>query len=401
LATGTLTRNAALLPSWLPPSHPMQRALLPFASGAAAIYAFLRARSSALAARTLTADPAAASAKRAALLAAGFSRLHVVIDFDRTITTYLHNGAPGATCHGVLEGRRPPAVLAQAAALKLHYLPIELCPTRTAAEKVPHMIEWYTRINAILAGCGITRADLAADVAAAQFSLRGGVAQLLAASARHGFPVTVFSAGVADVIEETLRARCYGGAPLPPTLRVISNRMQWSAEGVCTGFHPKVLHPFNKDFVEAAEFVGAEAAAALAGRDCVVVVGDGEGDARMAVGLAPAVEYRVGLVNDASRAEQVARFRELFDVVCACAEEGGGGSLVWHAAAFAPSHTLTHTHTHAPRRLPPTGLSDPPLWPLIDLLAEMESSSSAGEPSRKGASSVASSGDATPSSISV
>ena len=67
-----------------------------------------------------------------------------------------------------------------------------------------------------------------------------------------------------------------------------------------------------------------------------------------------------------------------------------------------------HARTLAPcSRALAAGLSDPPLWPLIDLLAEMESSGSSGgaaaaaAPSRKGADSVASSGDAPPSSISV
>lgn len=323
--------------------------LLPFLSSAAWLVALLRARQAATK-RVLSADAAAAAAKRAAVVAGGFAHLHVVIDFDRTITTYLHQGEPGATCHGVLEGRRPPAVLAQAAALKQHYLPIETCPATPTAAKVPHMIQWYTKINAILAACGITQHDLRQDVAAARFSVREGVAQLLAASARHGFPVTVFSAGVGDVIEEALRQRCYAGAALPPTLRVISNRMLWSAEGTCTGFHAKVLHPFNKNFLEAGDFVGAEELAALRARQCVVVVGDGEGDAEMGIGLGARVELKVGLVNDGSRADVVEKFLRLFDVVCAWGWKAGGGwRPLWRCTALAhstsPAPPPPHLHT--------------------------------------------------------
>ena len=356
--------------------------LLPFMSSAAWLVAVLRARQApraAAARRVLSADARAAEAKRAAIVAGGFGHLHVVIDFDRTITTYLHEGEPGATCHGVLEGRRPPAVLAQAHALKQFYLPIETCPATPTAAKVPHMVQWYTKINAILAACGISQGDLRADVAAARFSVREGVAQLLAASARHGFPVTVFSAGVGDVIEEALRQRCFGGAPLPPTLRVISNRMLWGSAGTCTGFHAKVLHPFNKNFLEAGDFVGAGELAALRARQCVVVVGDGEGDAEMGIGLDARVELRVGLVNDASRADVVDKFLRLFDVVCAWQGGGGrgGGQARLRAAGSCGqgSHSLSlHASPGAPRLLPHcvAGLSDPPLWPVMELLEAME-----------------------------
>ena len=61
----------------------------------------------------------------------------------------------------------------------------------------------------------------------------------------------VFSAGLGDVIEEVLKvefsADAGGGGELPKEMRVVSNRMIWSDEGVLVGFSENLLHMFNKD----------------------------------------------------------------------------------------------------------------------------------------------------------
>ncbi len=268
--------------------------------------------------RIIVDDPTEVAATRARIVSDGFSKLHVVIDFDRTITTFLHRGSPGATCHNILEARRGEATLAACAALNRHYYPFETSASLRNEEKVPHMKDWYSRVNGILAGCGITREDLQEDVRLAGFSLRRGVMELLHAAGRHGFPVTIFSAGIGDVIEEALRQRCYGGmgAQLPPNVRVVSNRMQWEG-AVCVGFSEKVLHPFNKNFREAADFLPPEYLEQLGSRSNVVVVGDGEGDANMADGLGASAVLKVGLLNDPSNTLLLDRYRRIFDVLCA------------------------------------------------------------------------------------
>ena len=294
--------------------------LLPVCSGIAA-FAWFYLRRSALQALVVTPDAPATARKLAAIVSAGFDSLHVVIDFDRTITTYRHEGTLGATCHAILEHRRGEAVLAQCRALNNYYLPLEISATLSNVEKVPFMVEWYSRVNAILAGCGITARDLQEDVASAHFGLRRGVAELLAAAARHGFPVTIFSAGIGDVIEEVLRQRCYEGAPtLPPNVRVVSNRMLWSPQGLCTGFSANVLHPFNKNFTDAADFLPPDYLALVQGRGSVVIVGDGEGDAAMSIGLQgePTV-LKLGLLNDPSKPGLLDKYTKLFDIVCECA----------------------------------------------------------------------------------
>jgi HAD superfamily hydrolase (TIGR01544 family) len=188
--------------------------------------------------RTFASSPAAAASKTDAICAGGTALLHVIIDWDRTCTTFMHNGKKGDTCHGVVESRRGPELLAQARALNAKYLPIETDPLLPHGEKIPHMRDWYAAVNGLLAASGITREDLREDVRAANLGLRDGIPQLLRASVARGFPITILSAGIGDVIEEAL-AQLVG--PLPPHIRVVSNKMIWR-EGRCVGFSEPTIH---------------------------------------------------------------------------------------------------------------------------------------------------------------
>jgi HAD superfamily hydrolase (TIGR01544 family) len=280
----------------------------------------LTARRKHYASLEISADPSALKSKFNALLQGGFASLHVVIDWDRTVTTQYCRGAPGDSCHGIIERWRGEDFSAAASVLNAYYYPLETSEELTQEEKVPYMRQWYTKVNELLVKSGMTRGDLAEDVRRGNFELRPGVLGLFRACERHGFPVTIFSAGIGDVILEVMRQR-YG--PLPPNLRVVSNRMVWDEEGVCVGFSPSILHPFNKNFMAMDEFFSAEDrgfyAAAMA-RPNVLVCGDGKGDAAMAVGLhAATTVLKCGLlnyVNPPPTEAQKRSYLDLFDVVC-------------------------------------------------------------------------------------
>jgi len=255
--------------------------------------------------------------KRDCILKGGFKSLHIVIDWDRTCTTQYCKGVQGDSCHGILERRRGEDLAAKAAVLNGYYYPIETSDSLSDVEKTPFMIQWYKAVNALIASTKMTKRELEVDVKTGNFELRRGVRELLDASRKHGFPVTIFSAGVGDVIEEIL-AQHYG--PLPSNVRVMSNRMVWQ-DGVCTSFSENVLHPFNKNFVNPSDFIAPKDEPYITSastRENVIVCGDGKGDALMAEGLTKATTVlRIGLLNYSSPTDsQIKSFSEIFDVVC-------------------------------------------------------------------------------------
>ena len=270
--------------------------------------------------RTLIRDPIDFARKRAAVISAGVCGTHFVVDFDRTLTTYLvRNGARGDSCHGIIEKR--PGIAERAAALNTYYYAIETNPSMSKEAKTPFMIEWYGAVNGMLSASGITRKDIASDVQSAQLELRYGMTDLLNAARDVSLPVTIFSAGIGDVIMEVLTQRWAGHEPmslipLPRALRVVSNWMTWlnkKPEAHCIGWSSPLIHMFNKhatslrpdDFIE------------LTQRKAVVLVGDSEGDISMAEGLEAETVLKIGFLNIAATAPPhlIAHYSHIYDIV--------------------------------------------------------------------------------------
>lgn len=270
------------------------------------------------------AGESAVAATLARLAASGPSELHLLVDFDRTITRHWADAAqtiPMLTSYAVLQQRWPVAERAQVDAISRHYYAIETNPHLSHEEKAPAMIEWHRLSNALAVRVGTTRADVTAGVASAGLALRPGVRELVAWCERHDVPLIVMSAGVADVVAEALRLLLGDQPTLPRVVHVVSNSMVWDTEGRLTGFSEPILHVFNKR--AGAIPAGSAAAQAIHGRPHAILVGDSMGDATMADGDAPLADgepglspplLKLGLLNHDVDA-LLPRFAALFDAV--------------------------------------------------------------------------------------
>lgn len=259
--------------------------------------------------RVVYKDAAAFSRACASIVSGGAHRLRVLIDFDRTMSTYIGpNGSRGDSCHGIFESGLHPSLLARAQALNSRYYPIEVSPSLSRDEKVPHMEAWYSGVNGLLVEGGRTRQDVVACVSRANIALRQGVRQLLDLTAAAGVPVVIFSAGVGDVLQEVLRQQ-YGA--LRSNVHIVSNWCVWSSHGVLTGWSAPLIHMFNKD---SAHLRRSDLYAQLATRRNTILVGDSLGDAAMSDGMDSSVLLKFGLLNDGVDA-LLPQYVDTFDAV--------------------------------------------------------------------------------------
>ena len=249
----------------------------------------------------------------------GANSLQIVLDWDRTCTV---SGAP--TSHGMLEALAPLSARLELKRMLDHYHPIEMDTTLTIAQRQPLMLEWYAKAHGLLVESELRRSSLRASCAAAVAGvgpsavMRRELGALLDKAADAGVPVLIFSAGVADVIEELLRA-WLAPRPLPPTLAVVGNRAHWAPtaagdDEVLAGFDGELITMFNKG--ESA-LHGTHLYEALCARPYVLLCGDSLGDARMADGLPHAAVLRLGLLNAADASPHLPAYAETFDAVYA------------------------------------------------------------------------------------
>eukprot|EP00752_Nemacystus_decipiens_P010952 g9733.t1 len=251
--------------------------------------------------------------KRHAFAAGGSSRLQIISDFDFTMTKFWVNGRRGESCHAVIDesGLLAESFHERTTDLRNHYYPLEVSPGLSHETRVEMMVEWVTKAHEAMVEAGITKGILHDAVAKANLEFRPGHGELLRWIKREGVPLLMFSAGIADVLEEAFRQ--HSEEPLPSTCQVISNRMGFDADGNMTGFVGECFHVFNKH-ASSAEVKPYFQTEEMRSRDLVLLLGDSLGDLNMAKGVVAEQVLTVGFLNDKVE-ERTEAYVKAYDVV--------------------------------------------------------------------------------------
>eukprot|EP00752_Nemacystus_decipiens_P002940 g2734.t1 len=189
------------------------------------------------------------------------------MDFDLTMT------APGSEqCHHMFETSSAlPAELRN-----------RLAPFIAGEVELTTRDAWWEGFHAVLCDARITKAQVAAVAGAADLTLRSGTAELMLLLHERGVPLLVVSAGITDIVAETLRLH----GLLLDNVTVRANTMLFGEDERLERFRESPpVHSRNKD--QTAEREKSYFFESHQHRRCVVVVGDKPGDADVTIGLAP------------------------------------------------------------------------------------------------------------------
>ncbi|AQK64120.1 5'-nucleotidase [Zea mays] len=301
---------------------------------------------------SVVADPTTLARKIADIRAAGPTKLQagtpsVIADFDGTLTRYWYDGARGQSSHGLLrQGNEE--YDAKREALYQHYHPIEICPDIPLSEKAKLMEEWWEKTHGLLIEGGLTYEAITKSVSDAAIAFREGVVELfeylevlskpsLANTIFRNFfgtcldtllcsereiPVLVFSAGLADIIEEVFRQKLHKTFK---NIKVVSNRMVFNEEGRLIAFKGKTIHVLNKNehaLDMAAPVHGnpgdpngsMDDYSLVKKRTNVLLLGDHIGDLGMSDGLNYDNRIAVGFLN-ANIEKSLKDYSSAFDIV--------------------------------------------------------------------------------------
>ncbi|XP_010263059.1 PREDICTED: 7-methylguanosine phosphate-specific 5'-nucleotidase [Nelumbo nucifera] len=266
-------------------------------------------------------DPQLLENKKAAIRNAGPGKLQVIADFDATLTKYRINGCCGQTSHNLLQQSNPEYDIKRQE-LYEYYHPLEFSPIIPIEEKTKLMVEWWEKTHALLIEGGLTCDDIKKSVESATIEFREGVFELFEFLEEIGVPVLIFSAGLADIIEEVLRQKLRKSFK---NIKIVSNRMIFSKDGHLVSFKGKTIHVLNKN--EHALDMAAPLHDHLGGNDGpindnasvkkrtnVLLLGDHMGDLGMSDGLNYENRIAVGFLND-NIEKSIGNYQEAFDVV--------------------------------------------------------------------------------------
>ena len=235
-------------------------------------------------------NPSMTASKLSRFVASGPQALAVTTDFDRTMT-----GANSVSAHGVIECADvlSSAYCERSKELFDKYYKIECDPNMAMEEKFPFMREWYESNHdaTIKEGLQLSmiKTAVAQNVENNSLHMRSGAIDLYGRLQAAGVPLLVFSAGLANVIEEVLEQKC--GA-IAPTTRVVANRMMFDKSGLLVSYSEPLIHMFNKNAAAVGPVEGPH-------RPCHLLLGDSMGDLTMCDGAdpPPSVLLKVGFLN--------------------------------------------------------------------------------------------------------
>ncbi|TKY51769.1 Cytosolic 5'-nucleotidase 3A [Spatholobus suberectus] len=269
----------------------------------------------------LVADPALLEKKTDAIRLGGPQKLQVIADFDATLTKFWVNGTRGQSSHGLLQQVNP-EYDAKRQQLYEYYHPLEFSPTIGVEEKTKLMEEWWGKTHGLLVEGGLTYDSIRQSVANANIAFREGVSELFEFLEERDIPVLIFSAGLADIIEEVLRQKLHRSFK---NVRIVSNRMVFDDDGRLVSFKGKLIHSLNKNehaldmAAPVHERLGdmdgpIDDNASFKKRTNVLLLGDHIGDLGMSDGLNYETRISMGFLNH-NIENSLSCYRKAFDVV--------------------------------------------------------------------------------------
>ncbi|RCN51317.1 HAD hydrolase, family IE [Ancylostoma caninum] len=203
-----------------------------------------------------------------------------------------------------------PELTAEVNAVNAKYVAIEYDPHLTKEEKMPYMVEWWTKAHENYITYGIHRDDIERIVEEVSIRLRDGAGAMMKHLEAAEIPMLLFSAGIGNVIEAFLRHQL---GSIPENIHIISNMLSFDEKGRVNACSEPLIHVFCKDSTvipHDAPFFND-----IAHRGNVLLLGDSLGDLHMDVGVDHSgTVLRIGYLN--SNAEKLLElYLDGFDVV--------------------------------------------------------------------------------------
>ena len=248
------------------------------------------------------------------------SRLSVVADFDRTISARNSNSS-----HGVIEkcGLLSDDYHTRARELFETYYPIEISPTATLEERTQACETWWNAAHGLLIKEQLTSEKVAKAVEnCSDLVLRDRFDEVLQLLETNSVPLLVFSAGFGDVIKAALlrHSGVWRTEQRNDLRKVVANMAAWDESGRLTGFEEPLVHSCNKGAVvkqllqQQQQQQGCGSQKTSGENRCVLLLGDGIGDADMAAEEDGVVVLRVAFLNFEVE-KNLDRYLSKFDIV--------------------------------------------------------------------------------------
>lgn len=240
----------------------------------------------------------------------GAEKLHVLTDFDRTLTTAKVDGKSMPSLISILRDGNylTPDYAAKAHALYNHYAPIEKDLSLPKAERKKAMDEWWRTHFQLLVKSGLTKSEVNRAIDFGKIKFRDGVLQFLEILHKNNVPVVIMSSSAlgGEAITRYLQKENY----YFDNINVISNSFIWDKQENAIGVQEPVITSMSKDETMIQNF---PIFAKVENRPNVILLGDSEGDVGMVEGFNYKNLIKIGFLNEDAN-KQLEYFKKYYDI---------------------------------------------------------------------------------------
>lgn len=232
------------------------------------------------------------------------SSMHVLTDFDRTITAGDSDSSWGILSKSNLV---PKEYVMERQALFNYYRPIEIDESLEYETKNKLMCEWWNKHIKLLIKYQLSEKVINEAVCNPDIMVfRKGAKKFLECLKNKNIPVIIISAGIGNFIEKFLvKNECYFD-----NIYIISNFIKFE-NGIATGISGDIIHSLNKNQVS----LPNDIVKLIDGRTDAILLGDSVSDIKMAKEECRQTALKVGFLNE-NEEENKKYFEDQFDIVC-------------------------------------------------------------------------------------
>jgi len=241
----------------------------------------------------------------------GVENLHIISDFDKTLTKEFVNGERINSILSIL--RSSGDYLSsdyekKAKILFEKYRPIENNLEIPIEEKKKEMYEWWTKHFELLIKSGLNKKELENVIGSNKIQFRKGVLEFIDMLYKKEIPLVIFSAsGLGDAILILLEKK----GRLYDNVHVITNLYKWDEKGNAISVNKPIIHSMNKDETLIKNYPVFNK---IKNRKNVILLGDLIEDAKMVEGFDYDNIIKIGFLNSKVK-ENLESYKKAFDVV--------------------------------------------------------------------------------------
>lgn len=241
----------------------------------------------------------------------GLEKIHVISDFDRTLTKAFVGGKKAFSLISIL---RDGNYLTKDYPKKAHalfdkYHSIEIDPKISLEEKKKAMEEWWRSHFKLLIESGLNKKDLKRVVDSGSVKFRKDTFEFLDFLNKNKIPLVILSS--AGLGGDAISLFFEKEKKLSKNVHIVSNSYEWDKEDNAVSVKEPIIHSFNKTEMILNKFPFFNE---IKDRKNVLLLGDGIGDLGMIEGFDYDNLIKIGFLNE-NIDENMEVYKKNFDIV--------------------------------------------------------------------------------------